>query len=248
VMAPRRTRQLMTAFCGGLLASVLVACPLAAPFLLISVVLGSSRLLLGALVAWGMIVVVGVVLGLRMAAQEAARLVRWVEFRLGDTPSRIVVERFARSSTIATADLREVVVVEYVRLGKQTRVEIVLDTGDANRVVCEPEFDSVTRDFDCRALATWLTELLSQAGVAVEHRTSVQRVNAVIEEWWQAQQVASIWRVPVETVPELARKWRVPSQAFTPRIGAMHRPPRLAERQVYDPDTVYTVADQIRGS
>lgn len=238
----------MTAFCAGLLIPILLVGPLAAPFLVISVVVGSSQWLLGALIGWGLIVVVGVVLGLGMAVQQASSLVRWVEFRLGETPRRVVVERFARSSTIATADLRRVVVEEYVRLGKRTRVEIVLDTGDANRVVCEPESDNAKRDVDCRALATWLTELLSPAGVAVEHRTSVQQANMVVEHWWSAQQVASTWRVPAETVPELARQWHVPSHALTPRIGAMHRPARLGQRQVYDPDTVCTAADQIRAS
>lgn len=248
VIAPSRARQLMTTFCAGLLAPVLLAGPLSVPVLLIPILLGSSQWLLVTLIAWGLIVVVGVVLGLCMAVEEASSLVRWVEFRLGDTPRRVVVERFARSSTIATADLRRVVVEKYVCLGKQTKVEILLDTGDANRVVCKPEWDKAKRDFDSRALATWLTELLSPAGVAVEHRTSVQQAKILIEDWWTGQQVAAIWGVPAETVPELARQWHVPSYAVTPRIGAMHRPALLGERQVYEPDTVYTVAGQIRGT
>ncbi|MFD7029025.1 hypothetical protein ACFWAR_13430 [Streptomyces sp. NPDC059917] len=244
VCVPSRVREFGVALGGSVLVPLWVATPLLLPLLVIAAL--TEYGLLWGLVWFGLGLTALAVIGLALAMvfTVSATMVRWVEFRTRGDADHLVIARFLRSSTVAAADLRRVVVVEGLRLGQRKSLEVVLHTDDGT-VRCTPGFRAPLSQVDAGALLAWLTDRLGAGGAAVEHRAEVQRNFACPEEWWTPSQLAAQWDVPVGAVDELAVRHGVRSHRYTPRAVALHSPSTTAT--VYDPARAYEVAEELRG-
>lgn len=221
-----------------------MATPLLLPMLVIAVLTESG--LLWAIVWVGLGLTALAVIGLALALMftVSATMVRWVEFRPQGNAKELVIARSLRSSIVAAADLRRVVVVEGTRLGQRKSLTVVLHTRGGT-VECEPGFQSPMSQVDAEVLLAWLTSQLGSAGVAVEYRAEVDRNFACPGEWWTRSHLAALWHVPVGAVDELAVRHGVRSYRHTPRATVMHSPAKTVT--VYDPDRAYEVAEDLRG-
>lgn len=120
-----------------------------------------ALLLLQALGALFIAVPVAVVLNLHES-------IRWLELRPPAAPTRIVLRLWCRRRVVPVAELTGVVVRERRRRGRPARIEVDLVTRGRTRT-CPGGKLSPLRRVDSRALAGWLSELLSPAGVPVRH-------------------------------------------------------------------------------
>ncbi|MFD6889583.1 hypothetical protein [Streptomyces sp. NPDC059957] len=102
-----------------------------------------------------------IVLTVAMMYVTVSLTVRWVELRPLGTPAQVVIARFMRSSTMATADLQRVVVIERLGLGQRHSIKVVLHTR-SETVECEPARSAPLSRVDAQALTAWLTEQLGQ--------------------------------------------------------------------------------------
>lgn len=117
---------LIVPFACALPLTLSVLCP-------IGLFVGSAAVWRIGLVILVLLAIIGVVLGV-LAGYLASSEVRWLEFSPGAAPTHVVAARLRRSSTIAVADLRRVV-VERVKLLERTGIDVVLHTADG-KVVC----------------------------------------------------------------------------------------------------------------
>lgn len=133
--------------------------------------------------------------------------IRWLELRPPAAPTRIVLRLWCRRRVVPVVELTEVVVRERRRYGRLARVEVDLVTRGRTET-CPGGKLGPLRRVDSRALAGWLSELLSPAGVPVRHEFVVveQRIG---RQWWPAKRVAAAWSVQVDQVPELAMRWEI---------------------------------------
>ncbi|MER5638057.1 hypothetical protein ABT095_13995 [Kitasatospora sp. NPDC002227] len=243
VFVPGRFRELGYAFGASALVPLWVAAPLLVPALAIAALYRSGFV-------WGLF---WVILGLTALAvallvvgtvfTAPATMVRWIEFRPSGSAAQLVVARFLRTSTVAVADLRRVVVHERLRLGRRTSIKVVLHAS-RDRVDCEPGLFAPLSEVGTDLLIGWLTEQLGPAGVPVELQTEVQRNLLCPDEWWTPSEVATRWQVPVSTVDELAARHGVRAYGYTPRAAALTSPE--AELTVYDPVRALEVAEAVR--
>ncbi|MFD9494563.1 hypothetical protein ACFWA1_24140 [Streptomyces sp. NPDC060005] len=244
LFVPSRVRQLAFGFGASTVVPAVVAAPLLVGVLLGAVISGSS-------VAWGILwvflaltVVAMILLIVTTVCVTVSTTVRWVEFRPRGNPAQVVIARFLRSSTMATADLQRVVVIERLSLGQRKSIKVVLHTR-GETVECEPAAFAPLARVDAQALTSWLTEQLDRAPqVEVERRTEVKRDFVRPDEWWTPSHTAELWRVPVSEVDGIAARRRVESYGYTPRAAAMYSPGRSVT--VYDPGRAYEVAEELR--
>lgn len=195
------------------------------------------------LVLLGLLLLAGVVVAVVMVRGAMTDVCR-VELRPGDAPTVLVVRRVWGSSTIPVADLRRVVVVERRRLDRCDGVQVVLHS-DGEVWTCPAGSGSPMERVSPLELAGWLTGRLGPAGVRVECETETVPACLTLENWWTAEKVAQVWRVPVARVAETARQQGVRSDTLLPRIGAMYQPGRSIG-PLYDPDDVCRVVAQRR--
>ncbi|MEU7786278.1 hypothetical protein [Amycolatopsis sp. NPDC049159] len=231
VFVPRVTRLLTKTWAGSLAIPFAVAGPLLA-FVVLPVVavffgwttMGHTALVLGGgLAALGLVLSVAMPWSLRSDA-------RWIEL----TPARVLVKRL--SGATRTSALRSVAVIEHVKLAEPAGVEVEVRTAD------ETVRGAERIDVDARTLAEWLSSL---PGVEVEHRKVVDRVNPTRDRWWRRTQVAAVWEVPADDVPVIADELGVRCDAFVPRAAAMNGNTQAID--VYDPDDVQEITDQLTG-
>ncbi|MGW5718766.1 hypothetical protein ACWEVP_21525 [Amycolatopsis sp. NPDC003865] len=235
VFVPRVTRLLATTWAGSLAIPFAVAGPLLA-FVVLPVVavffgwttMGHTALVLGGiLAALGLVLSVAVPWSLRSSA-------RWVELDPGENPARVLVKRL--SGATRTGALRSIAVLEHVKLAEPAGVELEIRTADeivrgAERI-----------DVDARTLAEWLSTL---PGVAVDRRKIVDRVDPPRDRWWRRTQVAAVWGTPADAVPVIAGELGVRCDVFVPRAAAMNG--NVHAIDVYDPDDVQEITDQLTG-
>ncbi|MFJ3235779.1 hypothetical protein [Streptomyces sp. NPDC086787] len=244
VFVPSRVREFGVALGGSVVVPLWVAAPLLLPLLVIAVVTESGVLWV---IVWGCVglmalAVIGLALGLMFTV--SATMVRWIEFRSGGDVKQLVIARFLRSSIVAGADLRRVVVVEGLRLGRRKSLRVVLHLRGGT-VECEPGFGAPVSQVGAEVLLAWLTSQFGSAGVGVEYRVKVDRNFACPGEWWSRSHLAALWHVPVGAVDELAVRHGVRSYQHATRATVMHSPARTVT--VYDPDRAYEVAEELRG-
>ncbi|MER5462118.1 hypothetical protein ABT010_15775 [Streptomyces sp. NPDC002668] len=243
VFVPSRIRELAVLIGGGVMAPPMIASPLLLAALVAALFSGSPFfwgvlwILLG---LTGVAVIVLVVGGMCAAAST---MVRWVEFRPEGLPDQVVIARFARSSTMAMAELQRVVVFERLRLGRRKSIKVLLHTRGGT-VECKPATLSPLARVDTQRLIDRLTEQLGPAGVVVEGRTESERNFLCPDEWWTPSRIADLWQVPSSAVDGIAAQHGVRGYAYTPRAGAMCSPDRAVT--VYDPGRAYEVAEDVR--
>lgn len=244
VFVPSRVREFGVTLGGSVMVPLWMATPLLLPMLVIAVLTESG--LLWAIVWVGLGLTALAVIGLALALMftVSATMVRWIEFRPQGDAKQLVIARSLRSSIVAAADLRSVVVVEGLRLGQRKSLKVVLHTRGGT-VECEPGFQAPMSQVGAEALLAWLTSQLGSAGAAVEYRAKIDRNFACPGEWWTRSHLAALWHVPVGAVDELAARHGVRSYQHTTRAMAMHSPARTVT--VYDPDRAYEVAEELRG-
>ncbi|MET7607966.1 hypothetical protein ABZS96_37115 [Streptomyces avermitilis] len=244
VFVPSRVREFGVTLGGSVMVPLWMATPLLLPMLVIAVLTESG--LLWAIVWVGLGLTALAVIGLALALMftVSATMVRWIEFRPQGNARQLVIARSLRSSIVAAADLRRIVVVEGLRLGQRKSLNVVLYTRGGT-VECEPGFQAPMSQVGAEALLAWLTSQLGSAGVAVEYRAKVDRNFACPGEWWTRSHLAALWHVPVGAVDELAVRHGVRSYQHTTRAMVMHSPAKTVT--VYDPDRAYEVAEELRG-
>ncbi|MFE2516686.1 hypothetical protein [Streptomyces mirabilis] len=244
VFVPSRVREFGVTLGGSVMVPLWMATPLLLPMLVIAVLTESG--LLWAIVWVGLGLTALAVIGLALALMftVSATMVRWIEFRPQGNAKQLVIARSLRSSIVAAADLRRIVVVEGLRLGQRKSLNVVLYTRGGT-VECEPGFQAPMSQVGAEALLAWLTSQLGSAGVAVEYRAKVDRNFACPGEWWTRSHLAALWHVPVGAVDELAVRHGVRSYQHTTRAMVMHSPAKTVT--VYDPDRAYEVAEELRG-
>ncbi|WP_406340233.1 hypothetical protein [Streptomyces sp. NBC_00648] len=243
LFVPSRARELAVALGGSVMVPPVVAAPLLVAALVAAVISGSSLLWGSFWVLLALTVVAVILLAVAMLCVTVSMTVRWVEFRPLGTPAQVVIARFLRSSTMAMADLRRVVVIERVSLGQRQSIKVVLHTG-SERVECEPATSAPLSRVDAQALTDWLTEQLGRVQVAVERQSEVKRDFLRPDEWWTPSHTAELWRVPVGEVDGIAAQRGVETYGYTPRAAAMYSPGTSVT--VYDPGRAYEVAEELR--
>ncbi|WP_339135138.1 hypothetical protein WJM95_34945 [Streptomyces sp. f51] len=244
VFVPSRVREFGVTLGGSVMVPLWMATPLLLPMLVIAVLTESG--LLWAIVWIGLGLTALAVIGLALASMftVSATMVRWIEFRPQGNAEQLVIARSRRSSTVAAADLRRIVVVEGLRLGQRKSLSVVLYT-PGGVVECEPGYRAPMSQVGTEALLAWLTSQLGSAGAEVEYLAKVDRNFACPGEWWTPSHLAALWHVPVSEVDELAVRHGVRSYQHTTRAMVMHSPAKTVT--VYDPDRAYEVAEELRG-
>ncbi|MFI1508828.1 hypothetical protein [Streptomyces sp. NPDC020597] len=243
VFVPSRVRQFGVTLGGSVLVPLWVATPLLLPVLVIAVL--TEYRLLWAIVWVGLGLTALAVIGLALALMVtvSATMVRWIEFRPQGNAKHLVIARCLRSSIVPAADLRRIVVVEGLKLGRRESLQVELHTR-GETVQCEPGFQAPISQVDTEALLTWLTSQLGSAGAAVEYLAKVDRNFACPGEWWTRSHLAALWHVPVDAVDELAVRHGVRSHRYTPRAMALYSPATTVT--VYDPGRAYEVSEELR--
>jgi len=202
--------------------------PLAWGFFGFSAAWRTVAVLAGLLLAIGLPIMV-------LLGRAELRTVRWIEVQ----PGWVILRRIRGVDRIAMSDLRRIVIVERVKLGRSLGGEVTLETAAGPVVRCPPGPEP-------RALVAWFTAHLGPAGVDVRHETVAERAHLPIESWYSAAQVAGLWQVPVDEVAALAGRLRVRTETYSPRVGAMHGVNQ--ERTVFDPDDVHEAVAAVAGA
>jgi hypothetical protein len=244
VFVPSRVWDMGVTIGASVMVVLWVAAPLLLPMLAVAALTESGFLWAVVRVGFGLTSLAVIGLTLALLFTVSATMVRWIEFRPPGNATQLVIARFLRSSVVAAADLRRVVVVEELRLGRRKSLHVELHTRDGT-IRCEPGFRAPMSQVAAEALLAWLTGRLGSAGVAVEYLAKVDRNFACPEEWWTRSQLAAQWRVPESAVDELAVRHGVRSHQYTPRAMALYSPAETVT--VYDPDRAYEIAKDIRG-
>ncbi len=235
VFVPRVTRLLTKTWAGSLAIPFAVAGPLLVVVVLpvVAVFFGWTAMWHTALVLGGVLAALGLVLSVVMPWSLRSDA-RWVELKLGENPTRVLVKRV--SGATRTSALRSIAVIEHVKLAEPAGVELELrTTGETVR-------GAERIDVDAQLLTAWLSDL---PGVEVEHRKVVDRVNPTRDRWWRPPQVAAVWKVPADAVPVIADELGVRCDAFVPRAAARNGNTHAID--VYDPDDVQEITDQLTG-
>jgi len=184
-------------------------------------------------------------LGMSMDTKRVGKRPWWLELRSGLTPAQVAVVggwRGRHSEVIAFADLHEVVVRQYSKLGYRSALDIVLHMYGGKELTCHADIHSMPK-ITPKMLAGWLAEQLSPFGVAVRVETEEVTEFQCPEQWWPPAKVASIWQVPAGQVAAIARQRKVPGYAYTPRAFALYSPHRRVT--VYDPGRAWEVAREL---
>jgi len=208
---------------------------------------GFSALWPTTLVCLVLLLAAGIVAATVGAYDAITETVRWVELRPNAAPATLVLRQGLYSRDIPLGNLRRVAVVQRYKLGVLLDVRVVLETGLSS---IDGEFDPAkraTQPVDAAALAAWLSERLTPAGIEVERETVQVPASPGVEHWWPAWKVAAMWGVPVERVAEIANEHGVRSQGLALRYGARvrlghDRPP------LYSPDDVWRLAQERRAT
>jgi hypothetical protein len=243
LFVPNRARELAGALGGSIMVPPVLAAPILLAALVPAVTSGRSLFWGGFWVLLALTAVAVIALAVTMLHNTLALTVRWIEFRPSGTPAEVVIARLLRSSTVAMADLRRVVVIERLRLGQRQSIKVVLHTGSGT-VECEPATSSPLSRIHAPSLTDWLTEQFGQVQVPVERRTEVERNFLCPESWWTRSHTAERWRVLAGEVDGIAVQRGVESYRYTPRAGAMSSPGTPVT--VYDPGRAHDVADELR--
>ncbi|MFE9403031.1 hypothetical protein ACFYNY_14765 [Streptomyces sp. NPDC006530] len=243
LFVPNRARELAFAFGASIMLPSFVAAPFLLTSLVIAAIWGSSFLWGWFWVLLTLTVVAAILLAAAMVYVTVATGVRWVELRPLETPAQVVVARFLRSSTMAMTELRQVVVIEHLSLGRRKSLKVVLHIR-GETVECEPATSAPFSRVDAQELAGWLTDQLAPFQVPVERRTEVKRDFVRPDEWWTPSHTAELWQVPVDEVDRIAAQRGVETYGYTPRAHAMYNPG--ASAIVYDPARAYEVAEELR--
>ncbi|MFF8603147.1 hypothetical protein ACF065_33325 [Streptomyces sp. NPDC015232] len=240
VFVPRRVLEVGTEIVLGVLVPPVIAVPFLIPVLGIALVTGSWAVLWAALglIALAMTVVVPTVVFMKVT--EA---VRWIEFRPHGSTKQLVIAYFLRSSTLAAADLQRVVLSERFRGGRRKSLEVVLHTR-GGKVACRPGTLGPMSRVGAEALLDWLTGQLGPAGIAVEHKTEIDRNFVCPDEWYSEAGLAALWQVPASEVDALVVRHGIKTHTFTPRGAALSSPTRTTT--VYDPAGAHDVAEELR--
>jgi hypothetical protein len=186
----------------------------------------------------GLLLAIGVPI-MALLGRDELRTVRWIEVQ----PEGVTLRRIRGIDRIAVSDLRRVVIVERIKLGRSLGGEVALETVAGPVVRCPP---APAPRATAAELVAWFTAHLGPAGVDVGHETVAERAHLPIENWYTAAQVAGLWHVPVNEVAALAGRLRVRTETYSPRIGAMHGV--NPERSVYEPDDVHEAAAAVAGT
>ncbi|MEV6873100.1 hypothetical protein [Amycolatopsis sp. NPDC051128] len=235
VFVPRVMRLLTMTWAGSLAIPFAVAGPLLVVVVLpvVAVFFGWTTMWHTALVLGGVLVALGLVLSVAMpwSLRSGAR---WIELNPGENPARVLVKRL--SGATRTSALRSIAVIEHVKLAEPAGVEVEVRTAD------ETVRGAERIDVDARTLTEWLSSL---PGVEVERRKVVDRVNPTRDRWWRRTQVAAVWEAPADAVPVIADELGVRCDVFVPRAAAMQGNTHAID--VYDPDDVQEITDQLTG-
>ncbi|MEU3503753.1 hypothetical protein ABZ726_24375 [Streptomyces hundungensis] len=245
LVVPSRTRELAVALGSSIMVPSAIAAPLLLVALVVAVISGSAFMWGAFWVLLVLTVVTVVLLAAAMVFVTLSTRVRWVELQPLGTPAQVVIARFLRSSPLAMADLRRVVVIERLSLGQRQSIKVVLHTR-GETVECEPGMSAPLSRVDAQALTDWLTEQLGPVQVVVERQTEVRRDFVRPDEWWTPSRTAELWQVPVDKVAGIAAQHGVEAYGYTPRAHALYSPGTSAI--VYDPGRAYEVAEELRAA
>ncbi|MFJ7158187.1 hypothetical protein ACIQUQ_25070 [Streptomyces sp. NPDC101118] len=240
VFVPRRVWELGTEFVLGVLTPPVIAVPFLIPVLGIALGTGSWVILR---VALGLIALAITVFVPTVIFTTLTEAVRWIEFRPHGSTQQLVIAYFLRSSTVAAADLERVVLSEEFKAGQRKSLEVVLHTRGGT-VECKPGTLSPMSRVGAEALLDWLTSRLGPAGIAVEHRTKIDRSFVCPDEWYSEASLAALWNVPAGEVDKLVVRHGVRTYTFTPRASALYSP--TTTTTVYDPAEAHDVAEVLR--
>ncbi len=235
VFVPRVTHLLTKTWAGSLAIPFAVAGPLLVFVVLpvVAVVFGWTTMWHTALVLGGVLAALGLVLSVALPWSLRSDA-RWIELNPGQNPARVLVKRL--SGAERTSALRSIAVIEHVKLAEPAGVELQVRTAD------ETVQGAERIDVNARTLADWLSSL---PGVEVEHQKVVDRVNTTRDRWWRPTQVAAVWEAPADAVPVIADELGVRCDTFVPRAAAMNGNTHAID--VYDPDDVQEITDQLTG-
>ncbi|MDX3193304.1 hypothetical protein PV458_33265 [Streptomyces sp. MN03-5084-2B] len=235
VFVPRVMRLLAKTWAGGLAIPFAVAGPLLVVMglPLVTAFFGWATMGYTALVLGGVLAALGLVLSVVLPWSLRSDA-RWVELDPDENPAQVLVKRLFGATR--TSALRSIAVIEHVKLAEPAGVELELRTAEGTVRGAE------RIDVDARTLAEWLSGL---PGVEVERRKVVDRVNPTIDRWWRRPQVAAVWKVPADAVPVIADELGVRCDAFVPRAAARNGNTQAID--VYDPDDVQEITDQLTG-
>ncbi|NXY95174.1 hypothetical protein HYE82_12395 [Streptomyces sp. BR123] len=240
VFVPRRVLELGTDVVTGVLIPPVMAVPFLIPILGVALGIGSWAILWVALglIALAITVVVPAVMFMTLTEK-----VRWIEFRPHGSTKQLVIAYFLRSSTVAAADLKRVVLSEQFKAGQRKSLEVVLHMRGGT-VKCKPGTLGPMSRVGAEALLDWLTGQLGPAGIAVEHQTEIDRSFVCPDEWYSEARLAALWQVPANEVDELVVRHGIDTYTFTPRGAALYSPARTTT--VYDPAGAHDVAEKLR--
>jgi hypothetical protein len=180
VFVPHPFRELGARIFVGVVGPPLLAASLLLPALIFAACTGWWAV---AWVALGLTALAITGLSLAILITTLTESVRWIEFRPHGSTKQLVIAHFLRSSTVAAADLQRVVLIERFRAGGERRsIDVVLHTRGGT-LKCEPGMLSPMSQVGvgAEALLDWLTIQFSPAGIAVEHRTEIDRTFLVGE-------------------------------------------------------------------
>jgi hypothetical protein len=218
VFVPRRVLELGTDVVTGVLIPPVMAVPFLIPILGVALGIGSWAILWVALglIALAITVVVPAVMFMTLTEK-----VRWIEFRPHGSTKQLVIAYFLRSSTVAAADLKRVVLSEQFKAGQRKSLEVVLHMRGGT-VKCKPGTLGPMSRVGAEALLDWLTGQLGPAGIAVEHQTEIDRSFVCPDEWYSEARLAALWQVPANEVDELVVRHGIDTYTFTPRGAALY--------------------------
>ena len=121
----------------------------------------------------------------------------------------------------------------------------MFNTAEGRGITCPGTFLGPRLMVPAATVGRWFANRLGPAGVEVAHETVLDRAYPTIENWYTANQVAAVWRVPVQDVSRIADRLAVRCQMFTPRVGALHGVNLRLTTMIYNPDDVYIVAADV---
>ncbi|MEV0963994.1 hypothetical protein AB0J25_15625 [Streptomyces sp. NPDC049910] len=157
---------------------------------------------------------------------------RHVEIRSSADPPEVVFRSVRGTERrVRPADVQAVDVIEEVALGASVNTKIVFTLAGFGPLEC-PDVQGER----AVVVTAWLSDRLSPFAVEVRHKAVLKERRVPVGNWYQLPRVAALWRVPPESVDDMAARLGVRTDVITPRRSEYTYGEPV---QLYRPDDVY---------